>query len=121
VVVAHPAAHSFTMALANAYAAELEQLGHRQVTYDLYRMAFNPVLAAQELMPITADHAASSDVAKAQEDIHSADALALLYPLWWMSMPAMMKGYIDRVFARGFAYESHDGIVHGLLSGRKPC
>jgi NAD(P)H dehydrogenase (quinone) len=34
-------------------------------------------------------------------------------------MPAMMKGYIDRVFARGFAYESHNGIVHGLLSGKK--
>ena len=34
-------------------------------------------------------------------------------------MPAMMKGYIDRVFARGFAYESHTGIVHGLLSGKK--
>jgi NAD(P)H dehydrogenase (quinone) len=34
-------------------------------------------------------------------------------------MPAMMKGYVDRVFARGFAYESHGGIVHGLLSGKK--
>jgi len=34
-------------------------------------------------------------------------------------MPAMMKGYIDRVFARGFAYGSRDGVVHGLLSGRK--
>jgi len=119
VVVAHPAAHSFTMALASTYAAELEQLGHRQVTYDLYRMAFNPVLSAQELVPITADHAASSDVAKAQEDIRGADVLTLIYPLWWMSMPAIMKGYIDRVFARGFAYESKDGIVRGLLTGKK--
>ena len=34
-------------------------------------------------------------------------------------MPAMMKGYIDRVFARGFAYESRNGVVHGLLSGKK--
>jgi NAD(P)H dehydrogenase (quinone) len=34
-------------------------------------------------------------------------------------MPAMMKGYIDRVFARGFAYESQGGVVHGLLSGKK--
>ena len=34
-------------------------------------------------------------------------------------MPAMMKGYIDRVFARGFAYESHNGVVHGLLGGKK--
>jgi NAD(P)H dehydrogenase (quinone) len=36
---------------------------------------------------------------------------------WWLSMPAIMKGYIDRVFARGFAYESRNGVVRGLLSG----
>jgi NAD(P)H-dependent FMN reductase len=118
VVVAHPAAHSFTMSLARAYVSELEQLGHRQVTYDLYRMGFNPVLTAQELVP-GAEHAASADIARAQEDIRGSDALTLIYPLWWMSMPAMMKGYIDRVFARGFAYESHGGMVRGLLSGKK--
>src|ERR1039458_3949865 len=109
IVVAHPAAHSFTMGLARAYAAELEELGHSQRTCDLYRMGFNPVLSAQELAAVSADHAASPDVAQAQEDIRAADALTVIYPLWWLSMPAMMKGYIDRVFARGFAYESHDG------------
>lgn len=119
VVVAHPVANSFTMALSRAYVTELEQLGHGLVTYDLYRRAFNPVLAAEELIPATAEHAASADVANAQEDIRAADALTLIYPLWWMSMPAIMKGYIDRVFARGFAYESHDGIVRGLLTGKK--
>jgi NAD(P)H dehydrogenase (quinone) len=107
------------MALCGAYAAELEQLGHHHVLYDLYRIGFNPVLAARELIPATAEHAASADVANAQEDIRRTDALTLIYPLWWMSMPAIMKGYIDRVFARGFAYESHDGIVRGLLAGKK--
>lgn len=119
VVVAHPAEDSFTMGLTRAYAAELEQLGHSQRTYDLYRMGFNPVLAAHELVPVSADHPVSADVAQAQDDICAADALTVIYPLWWLSMPAMMKGYIDRVFARGFAYESHNGIVHGLLSGKK--
>ncbi len=119
VVVAHPAAESFTMALTRTYTAELEQLGHSQRTYDLYRMGFNPVLAAQELLPITTDRSASPDVMKAQNDIRAAAAVTLIYPLWWMSMPAMMKGYIDRVFARGFAYESHEGIVRGLLTGKK--
>ena len=119
VVVAHPAADSFTMGLARAYAAELEELGHSQWTFDLYRMGFNPVLTAQELAPVSADHSASADVAQAQGDILAADVLTVIYPLWWLSMPAMMKGYIDRVFARGFAYESHNGIVRGLLSGKK--
>ncbi|WOJ88722.1 NAD(P)H-dependent oxidoreductase [Methylocapsa polymorpha] len=119
VVVAHPAEDSFTMGLTRAYAAELEKLGHSQQTYDLYRMGFNPVLAARELAPASADHPPCSDVAQAQDDIRSADVLTVIYPLWWMSMPAMMKGYIDRVFARGFAYESHNGLVRGLLSGKK--
>ena len=119
IVVAHPAAHSFTMGLARAYAAELEELGHSQRTCDLYRMGFNPVLSAQELAAVSAGHAASPDVAQAQEDIRAADALTVIYPLWWLSMPAMMKGYIDRVFARGFAYESHNGIVRGLLAGKR--
>lgn len=119
VVVAHPAEDSFTMGLTRAYAAKLEQLGHSPRTYDLYRMGFNPVLAAHELMPASADHPVSADVVQAQEAILAANVLTIIYPLWWLSMPAMMKGYIDRVFARGFAYEFRNGIVHGLLSGKK--
>jgi NAD(P)H dehydrogenase (quinone) len=119
VVVAHPVADSFTMALTRTYTAELEQLGHSQRTYDLYRMGFDPVLTAEELSPTTAGHAANPSILTAQDDIRAADVLTMIYPLWWLSMPAMMKGYVDRVFARGFAYESRNGVVHGLLSGKK--
>jgi NAD(P)H dehydrogenase (quinone) len=119
VIVAHPAADSFTMALTRAYTAQLEQLGHSQRTYDLYRMGFDPVLTAEELSRTTAGHTGSPDILKAQDDIRAADVLTIIYPLWWLSMPAMMKGYIDRVFARGFAYDSRDGVVHGLLSGKQ--
>lgn len=119
VVVAHPAVDSFTMELARTYVLELDKLGHGHRSHDLYRMGFNPVLAAHELLPIGADHPADADVTQAQNDIRVADVLTVIYPLWWLSMPAMMKGYIDRVFARGFAYESHSGVVHGFLSGKK--
>jgi NAD(P)H dehydrogenase (quinone) len=98
IVVAHPAADSFTMGLARTYAAELEQLGHSQQTLDLYRMGFNPILSAAELVPASANHPASADVARAQDEIRAAGVLTVIYPLWWMSMPAMMKGYIDRAF-----------------------
>jgi NAD(P)H dehydrogenase (quinone) len=107
------------MAITRAYTAELETLGHSQRTYDLYRMGFNPVLSVHELVAASGDHPASAEIVQAQNDIRTADALAVIYPLWWLSMPAMMKGYIDRVFARGFAYDAHSGIVNGLLSGKK--
>jgi len=95
IVVAHPAENSFTMALMRTYAAELEKLGHTQRTFDLYRSSFDPVLGARELAPVDADHPASADVAQAQDDIRAADVLTVLYPLWWLTMPAMMKGYIE--------------------------
>jgi NAD(P)H dehydrogenase (quinone) len=119
IVAAHPAKDSFTMGLTHAYAAELQKLGHSQRTCDLYRMEFNPVLAAHELLPAGANHPAGADIAQCQEEIRAADVLTVIYPLWWLTMPAMMKGYIDRVFARGFAYDTQNGVVHGLLSGKK--
>jgi len=119
IVVAHPAPESFTMALARAYAAELETLGHEVRMHDLYRLDFDPVLSEQELASVAAGRPTHSDVAWAQEDVRVAHALCVVYPLWWLAMPAMMKGYIDRVFARGFAYELSNGAVQGLLSGKK--
>jgi NAD(P)H dehydrogenase (quinone) len=119
IVVAHPVEESFTMGLTRAYADELEKLGHTHRTWDLYRMGFNPALTAPELMPVSGGHPACADVAQAQDEIRAADVLTMIYPRWWMSMPAMMKGYVDRVFARGFAYKSSQGIVHGLLDGKK--
>lgn len=119
IVVAHPSADSFTMGLARSYADELQRLGHRQQTCDLYRMGFDPVLAAQEIAPIGEGRLVPAAVLKAQDDVRAADVLTVIYPLWWLSMPAILKGYIDRVFARGFAYELHKGVVRGLLAGRK--
>jgi NAD(P)H dehydrogenase (quinone) len=119
IVVAHPLQDSITLKLARAYALELQQLGHHQLTHDLYRMRFNPVMGAHELEPLSIGHAADADVAQAQEDVRAADALTVIYPLWWAAMPAMMKGYIDRVFARGFAYEAREGVARGLMYGKR--
>ncbi len=87
IVVAHPAEDSFTVGLARNYAAELEKLGHSQRICDLYRMGFDPVLSAPELVPASADHPVRADVAAAQDAIRAADVLTVVYPLWWMSMP----------------------------------
>jgi NAD(P)H dehydrogenase (quinone) len=119
IVVAHPSERSLTMGLASAYAAELKRLGHKTHTLDLYRMNFNPVLAEAELSPIGPNHPVAADVLNAQKHILEADVVSVIYPLWWLSMPAILKGFVDRVFARGFAYDSDHGLIHPLLSGRK--
>ncbi|CAB3788970.1 FMN-dependent NADH-azoreductase [Paraburkholderia caffeinitolerans] len=119
IVVAHPVEDSFTMSLTRAYVGELIRAGHDVRVHDLYRMGFDPVLSARELIDGNDVHIRMVDVLVAQEDVLAADVVTAIYPLWWMSMPAMMKGYIDRVFSRGFAYEAEQGKVRGLLSGRR--
>ena len=117
-IVAHPLIDSITLKVARAYASELEALGHRQSTHDLYRMGFNPVLTAEELEPLSENSEQPREVVQAQAAVTRADALTVIYPLWWDSMPAILKGYIDRVFARGFAYEAEGGQNRGLLTGK---
>ncbi|NLP64593.1 NAD(P)H-dependent oxidoreductase [Paraburkholderia sacchari] len=119
IVVAHPVEDSFTMSLARTYVGELIRAGCDVRVHDLYRMGFDPVLSARELIDGKDVHIRMADVLIAQEDVLAADVVTVVYPLWWMSMPAMMKGYIDRVFSRGFAYEVEQGKLRGLLSGRR--
>jgi NAD(P)H dehydrogenase (quinone) len=118
VIAAHPRVGSLTMHLAHVYIDELAARGHQHTLHDLYRMQFDPVLTSAEILQAHSP-ANPPEVLQAQQDIESAEAVTLIYPLWWLSMPAMLKGYIDRVFARGFAYQSRQGDVHGLLTGKK--
>jgi NAD(P)H dehydrogenase (quinone) len=119
IIVAHPLIDSVTIKLARAYSLELKELRHQPRVHDLYRMGFNPVLSAAELEPLHKRRETPSDVAQAQAAVAAADAITVIYPLWWATMPAMLKGYIDRVFARGFAYEGSGGETKGLLSGKQ--
>lgn len=105
--------------LARAYVQELERLGHLQTTHDLYRMGFNPLMGADELEPLQNAYQAPADVLDAQAAVQAADVLTVVYPLWWATMPAILEGYIDRVFARGFAYEARNGVNIPLLTGRQ--
>jgi NAD(P)H dehydrogenase (quinone) len=54
-----------------------------------------------------------------QEFIGSSDVIVVIYPLWWSGMPAILKGYIDRVFTEGFAYQIDGPDLRGLLTGKK--
>ena len=59
------------------------------------------------------------DIAVEQEHIKWADVITFVYPVWWASFPAILKGYVDKVFSYGFAYEYVDGSPNGLLKGKK--
>lgn len=119
IIAAHPRVDSFTLSMARAYAAEVEAAGDIAVTRDLYRMRFDPLLHPGEL-PDHPGFGPRSDVINERREIEDADIFTLVYPLWFNAPPAMLKGYVDRVFGMGFGYSPHrEGGNHPLLSGRK--
>lgn len=103
VIVAHPRRRSFTVAMSTAFADAARDAGAEVVERDLYRLRFDPRLRAGE-MPDHAGATVRTDVAREREAIAGADVFAFFYPLWFNATPAMIKGYIDRVFGMGFGY-----------------
>ncbi|UVL31454.1 NAD(P)H-dependent oxidoreductase [Pseudomonas donghuensis] len=104
VVVAHHDPRSLTHSLAATFAEGLAHNGDRAEVVDLYGEGFNPLFGP-------ADHAvhhratAPADVLAEQARIDRSDALVLIYPVYWWSMPALLKGWIDRVFVNGWAFD----------------
>jgi len=118
VIVAHPNEQSFTMTVANAYCDAVRANGSEATQRDLYRMNFAPSLAASEV-PKAGGFAPGPDVLAERRILSDVDVFAFVYPFWMNAQPAMMKGYIDRIFGMGFAYgPSRSGNVP-LLAPRK--
>ncbi len=103
IVIAHPRRRSFNHAVADAYRRTLAAAGHSVELRDLYALHFDPRLGARDV-GITPGRRPPRDVAREQAAIGRADAIAFVAPLWWSGVPAMLKGYLDRVFCADFAY-----------------
>ncbi|GGC77494.1 NAD(P)H-dependent oxidoreductase [Chelatococcus reniformis] len=141
-VFAHPEPRSLNGALRDVAVAELAGQGHAVRVSDLYAQGWKsvvdradfPALApGARLMPAPASGQAfaggglTEDVKAEQAKLLWADVLILQFPLWWYTMPAILKGWVDRVFAYGFAYgvgehsERHwgDRFGEGTLAGKR--
>jgi NAD(P)H dehydrogenase (quinone) len=117
-IIAHPNPKSFVSSLAVAYVEAAEALGHKTIMRDLYGVAFDPCLKADEI-PSAAGYAPRPDVVSERVMLADVDVFALFYPFWLNSPPGMLKGYLDRVFGFGFAYGKGRAGNEPLLTGRK--
>lgn len=107
-IVCHPDEHSFTMAIAKRTRTVLDDLGHDVRVRDLYREEFVPELSAAERRDHLVD-GVPTEIAGYAEDLGWCDSLVLVYPTWWGGQPAMLKGWMDRVWAAGVAWELPPG------------
>jgi NAD(P)H dehydrogenase (quinone) len=117
-IVCHPKRQSFTQAVARAYAEQVKALGDEATIRDLYRLGFDPVLRERELLDAKKP-VIPAVVRREQRFLAEAETIAFFYPLWWAFMPAMMKGYFDRVLSSGFAYDVKGDDMSPRLAGKK--
>lgn len=142
IVHAHPEPRSFTAALKNVAIEALRAAGHEVQLSDLYADGWKAAVDRDDFpglekqarlhVPLASkdafqDATQTPDVAAEQAKLLWADAVILLFPLWWYAMPAILKGWVDRVYAYGFAYGvgEHserrwgDRFGEGTLAGKR--
>jgi NAD(P)H dehydrogenase (quinone) len=105
VVLAHPLKESFAASVARTAVAALEASGHTTDLLDLYAEDFDPRLTADERARHMEPDYDISTVAPLVARLRAADGLIFVFPQWWFNLPAILKGYVDRVFAPGVAYD----------------
>lgn len=118
VILAHPGANSFTRYMAHAYEGAIAAKGGSVVVRDLYRIAFNPCLGENEI-PWSPHFEVPADVADERALLKDVSVFAFFYPLWLNAPPAILKGYMERIFGMGFAYRRGRGGNEPLLQGRR--
>jgi NAD(P)H dehydrogenase (quinone) len=127
IVHAHPEPNSFCSALKNKAVDHFQKNGHQVEVSDLYKMNFNPVggkhdftaLSNPDYFKYQAEqvHAFHNDLFSPElkpemEKLLKADVVIFNFPLWWFSLPAILKGWVDRVFAMGFCYGAGKGVYN---------
>ena len=133
-VYAHSQAESFNAALLDTAVKTARAEGHEVVVSDLYAMGFNPVASEhdfkerrfsghlqydREQKHAVGHRSFSDDIAAEIDKLLWCDMLILQFPLWWYSVPAIMKGWFDRVFVNGLAYGQLGRFDQGGLKGRR--
>jgi len=133
-VYAHPEPASFNGALRDIAVTTLTEAGHNVAVSDLYAQGFNPVAGpgdvtvrsnqqvfnlGMEQMHAVRHGALADDVQAELDKLLAADLLLLQFPMWWFSVPAILKGWIDRVFVFGAAYDFGRTWDNGVFAGKR--
>lgn len=109
VVVAHPAPESFSHAVADRAVAGLRAAGHDVEVLDLYGLGFRVAMSADEREAYHTDTPILDPIVAAHTEIvRRSQALVFVYPTWWSGLPAIMKGWLERVMVPGVAFRLHE-------------
>jgi NAD(P)H dehydrogenase (quinone) len=134
IVHAHEEPKSFNGAMRDTAVTVLRECGHTVDVSDLYAMHFNPVGGKHDFTTLaypdffkygveqtkaTDSKTFAADVVAEQEKLFRADFLIFQFPLWWFGLPAILKGWVDRVFAAGLTYGGGRWYSNGVFKGKR--
>ncbi|MBO9548598.1 NAD(P)H-dependent oxidoreductase [Pseudomonas sp.] len=119
IVIGHHDPESLTHALARQIAEGLASVGHGSEIADLAREGFDPRFGLADHAVHRGLAAPPADVLLEQARIDRADTLVLVYPIYWWSLPALLKGWVERVFSNGWAFDYQGGVTTKKLRGMK--
>lgn len=109
VLVAHPCADSYCHALAARAEAGLRAAGHEVEVLDLYALGFRVAMTAEERHAYHGDEPILDPLVAAHADlVRRAEALVFVYPTWWSGLPAILKGWLERVMVPGVGFVLND-------------
>lgn len=117
VVVAHPSADSFCHALAGRAVAGLRAAGHEVTVLDLYAEGFRTAMSIEERAAYHGEEPILDPMVQRHADeVLAADALVFVYPTWWSGLPAILKGWLERVLVPGvgFRFDDNGKVRPGL-------
>jgi len=117
VVLAHPDPNSFNHAIAATASASLRSAGHDVTVLDLYAEEFRPAMSPAERLAYHGDRPLLDPMTERHADIvKGAEAFVFVYPTWWSTMPAILKGWLERVMVPGvgFVFDEHHHVRRGL-------
>jgi len=118
VIFAHPRRESFTGAVLDSLLNGLNETGaHTIEIADLYREDFESRFQPEDYAQFRGE-TMPEEIRREQARFDRCDAVAFVFPVWWWSFPAVLKGWIDRVFCEGWAYSFEPGISRGRLKDR---
>ena len=105
IVYCHPYEQSFCHAMLDALCERYDREGTPYQIIDLHADGFDPILSRDELAVYVEGTALDPLVTRYQELIAGSDRLVFIFPIWWNDMPAMLKGWLDKVLLQGFSWE----------------
>jgi NAD(P)H dehydrogenase (quinone) len=117
VVYCHPSRESFCGAVLDRFTHGLAAAGHSFEVADLYNERFEPVFLESDFAQFEGGTMPPAILAE-QARVDRCDALAFISPIWWLGLPAMLKGWFDRVWSNGWAYEFSNNPEGSLLPAR---